>query len=199
MKANRNNLQRLVGTALLAAIVIILQCLSVLPIGPISFTLALLPIVLGAILFGPSCGAILGAVFGIVVAIQTMTGALGTFCLALFESNKILTVSLCLFKGILAGFGSGLIYRLFSKAKKTAAAFLAAIFCPICNTGIFSVALLTFFSDVVRADPSNQFANIFSFVVIGVIGVNFLVEFAVNVLLTPVALRVINIVQKRIR
>jgi hypothetical protein len=45
----------------------------------------------------------------------------------------------------------------------------------------------------------NVFANAFTFVMIGCIGLNFLVEFAVNVLLIPAVLRIISVVKKQLK
>ena len=60
MKTNKNHVQRLVATAILAAIVIVLQLFVSIPIGIFTITLTLVPIMIGAIMFGPSCGAFLG-------------------------------------------------------------------------------------------------------------------------------------------
>ena len=58
----------MVGIAVLAALVVVLQLLSsVIKIGTVSITLTLIPIVVGAAFYGPGAGAILGTVFGLVV------------------------------------------------------------------------------------------------------------------------------------
>ena len=44
MKTNKQNVKRLVGTAILAAIVIVLQTLVSIPLGPFTITLTLIPI-----------------------------------------------------------------------------------------------------------------------------------------------------------
>ena len=51
----------MVGIAVLAALVVVLQLLSsVIKIGTVSITLTLIPIVVGAAFYGPGAGAILG-------------------------------------------------------------------------------------------------------------------------------------------
>lgn len=66
----------MVGIAVLAALVVVLQLLSsVIKIGTVSITLTLIPIVVGAAFYGPGAGAILGTVFGLVVYINSATGA----------------------------------------------------------------------------------------------------------------------------
>ena len=75
---------------------------------------------------------------------------------------------------------------------------LSAISCPICNTGIFVIGLLLFYGELVaKTATENSFATIVAFVLIGLIGLNFLVEFALNVLLIPVVLRVISAVRSK--
>ena len=43
-----------------------------------------------------------------------------------------------------------------------------------------------------------RYANAFTFIMLGMVGLNFVIEFAVNVLLIPVALRMIKIVKQRL-
>ena len=70
--------KRMVGIALLMAMVIVLQFVSssIPPIGGIvSISLVLIPIVMGGAVFGIGAGTILGATFGVVVLINCITGA----------------------------------------------------------------------------------------------------------------------------
>ena len=53
MKSNQTKIQRLVGLAILAALVIVLQSFVAIPLGMFTVTLTLVPIMIGAILFGP--------------------------------------------------------------------------------------------------------------------------------------------------
>lgn len=196
MKTNKNHVQRLVATAILAAIVIVLQVFVSIPIGIFTITLTLVPIMIGAIMFGPSCGAFLGGVFGVTVSIQVVTGAAGALSFAMFEQRPVITIVICLLKGILAGLCSGLVYKLFEKLKKgKLGVVLSAVACPIVNTGIFVTALFLFYYALMgEFAVANAFANAVSFIFIGIVGLNFVVEFAINVLLIPVAIRVIRIV-----
>ena len=75
-RKNHASVVRLTSLALLAALVVVLQTVaSGIRIGPVPISLTLVPIVVGAILFGPGAGAGLGAVFGIVCLIAGITGA----------------------------------------------------------------------------------------------------------------------------
>ena len=68
--------QRMVGLAIFTAIIIVLQLVSTfIKFGPFSITLAMIPIVVGAAVYGAGAGAYLGGVFSVVVLICCVTGA----------------------------------------------------------------------------------------------------------------------------
>ena len=90
------------GTDVLAALVVVLQLLSsVIKIGTVSITLTLIPIVVGAAFYGPGAGAILGTVFGLVVYINSATGA-DTGGNLVFLANPFLCAVVCIGKGTLS-------------------------------------------------------------------------------------------------
>ena len=188
--------QSLVGTAILAALVIVLQMFVVIPIGIFYITLTLVPIIIGAILYGPRAGALLGGVFGVVVAIQVVTGAAGVLSFKMFEALPVVTLALCVIKGVAAGLVSGVVYKLFKgKEKNALGVILSAVACPIVNTGIFVSGLFVFYYDLMSEFASaNAYASTVAFIFIGIVGLNFVVEFVINVLLIPVVLRILSIV-----
>ena len=112
----KTNVKRMAGIALLMAMVVVMQFLSVMipPIGGVSISLVLIPIVLGAALFGPGAGALLGATFGVVVFINCVTGA-DSGGQVVFQANPVLCFLVVMGKGVLAGLASGCIYRLVKK------------------------------------------------------------------------------------
>lgn len=82
MKTRKHDTRWLAGVALMAAIVILLANtpLGMIPLPIIKATTTHIPVILGAILFGPLAGAILGGVFGICSMISnTLTPALLSF------------------------------------------------------------------------------------------------------------------------
>lgn len=196
---NKTHIQRLVGTAILAAFVIVLQFFVSIPIGAFTITLTLVPIMIGAILFGPATGALLGGIFGGVVSIQVVTGAAGIISLTMFQYTPVVTIALCMLKGIAAGWIAGLIYRLFEKLQKTMlGTVLAAVACPIVNTGLFAIGMLIFYQTLLRQWAIDyEYASAVSFLMIGMIGLNFVVEFACNVVLIPAVMRIITVVKKK--
>ncbi len=185
-----------------AALVVILSFISqYLVFGPVSITLSLIPIILGAILFGPVSGGILGGVMGAMVTYSVVTGAGGLLSTMMFQKHPILTVVLCFLKTIAAGVLSGWIWKLLqNKVKPLVGTLLTALACPICNTGIFCAALLIFYNDILHTFAAGaDFTNVFLFIVVMILGINFVVEVAINLILTPAILRIIDAVKKKLR
>ncbi len=177
--------------AILLALVVMLQLFaSVIKIGPTQFSLVLIPIVLASIIIGPWAGGLLGLVFGIIVYFTD------PFALVLLQNDPVMTAVICFGKGFFAGFGAGLAYRLAVKKSMRSAVFVAAGAAPILNTGLFILGAL-FLSDVLRANFVADGESVMHFLIIGCAGVNFLVEFAVNMILSPALASVLSIVMKR--
>ena len=192
-----NSTKRLTGIAILSALIIVLQVTATLltrftPL-PVSITLTLIPIVIGAALYGMRTGAFLGGVFGIVVLGLCVSG-LDVGGNILFIANPLLTALLCLVKGIAAGFLAGAVYILFAKKNSYVGVILAAVISPIANTGIFCLAMVLFYNDILTEWAGNT--PVLSFIIFGIAGVNFLIELGSNIVLSPVAARVLKIKAK---
>ena len=179
--------RNLVLLALLTAIVVVLQFLGAfIKFGPFSISLVLLPITIGAALIGVYAGLWLGLVFGFVVLIS---GDAGPF----LAVNVYATILVVLLKGALAGLVSGVAYKLLGARNKTAAATVAAVFCPIVNTGIFVIGCYVFFLPTIAAWGVAEGAlSTAAYIFIGMIGANFLIEFGINLILSPVIVRLIQ-------
>ena len=191
-KSNTLDTRRLVLLALLTAIVIVLQFIGAfIRFGPFSVSLVLLPIVIGAALAGVSAGGWLGLIFGIVVL---LSGDSAMF-LAISPLGTIIVV---LLKGILAGLAAGAVYKLLAKKNRTVAVLFAAAVCPVVNTGVFILGVYAFFMPTVTAwGAAAGFPNATAYIFLGMIGVNFLFEFALNLVLSPVIVRLIQYGQDR--
>ena len=133
--------RKLVGTAILTAVVLSLQLvLGSVKFGPFNITFTLVPIILGAVLYGPLSAAFLGAVFGLTVCFSVISGNdAGGF--VLFSQRPIITLLHCLVKSTAAGYLAGLF------AKRKSAVYLSAAVAPLVNTGIFILGLVVFFRD----------------------------------------------------
>ena len=125
--------------ALLTAMVVVLQLLgSFIRFGPFSVSLVLVPLVIGAATCGPLIAAWLGLSFGVTVL---LSGDAALF-LSIHAPGTIATV---LLKGILCAFAAALVYKLLERFNLYVAVVIAAILCPIVNTGIFLVGCRLFF------------------------------------------------------
>lgn len=181
---NSKNIKKLVGIASLAAVVVVLQLLAnYIAIGNVSITLALIPIVVGAILYGPLAGTILGCVMGLMAMIAPSTIAF------FMPHNPVATIILCLLKAGLAGAVSGWIFKLLSKKNFVLAIILASIACPIVNTGIFLIGGGLFFAGVYGASNA---LSAFGIIFVG-IWMNFVIEFIVNSLLSPAVISIVKV------
>lgn len=193
---NNKKISRMVQLAVLLAIVIFLQCfMGSIVVGTTSFSVVLVPIVIGAILMGPGAGAFLGFAFGLVVLIMGISGR-DQFTNLLFQAQPLFTVLICLGKGAAAGWTAGLIYKLLSRASSFWASVAATAVAPIVNTGLFILGGLTLVRGTLEANLGAFGADsVVVFLVVVCAGVNFLVEFGVNMLLSPAIYRIIHVVR----
>lgn len=177
----------------MTALVVVLQLLgSFIRLGTFSISLVLIPIVVGAALLGPLEGGWLGLVFGAVVLIS---GDAAGF-LAISIPGTVITV---LVKGIAAGLVAGLVYRLIEKKNRWAAILTAAIVCPVVNTGVFFAGCYLFFFDALSVSAADEGKSVFLYIILVLIGGNFLFELLFNLLLSPAVLRLTEIGEKIFR
>ncbi|MDD6090407.1 MAG: ECF transporter S component [Candidatus Limivicinus sp.] len=191
----RKGLRRKTGLALFSAIIVVLQVLSnFVRFGPFPITLALAPIIIGAAVYGSSAGALLGGVFGLVVLLTGIIGWDGGTVMLLMGINAFGCILICIGKGVLAGWLAGLVYRLLAKKKELIGVVVAGIVCPVVNTGLFILGMLTFFTSTLESWASGQ--GMIYFVLFGLAGVNFLVELAVNLVLSSGITSIIKYAKK---
>lgn len=193
---NNQKIKRMAGIALLMALVVVMQFVGgiIPPIGGFTISLVLIPIVLGAAVFGPGAGALLGATFGAVVYINCITGADPGGAMV-FQSNPVLCFLVVMGKGILAGFASGAVYKLLKNKNPYIAMILAAIVCPVVNTGIFVACMLLFFIDVLAAWAGG--ADVVGYILTGLILANFVPELIINVAFSTAGQRIIHVTKKK--
>ena len=181
----------MVGVGLFTAIVVVLQFLGGgIRLGMFSISLVLIPIVVGAALYGWKSGAWLGFAFGAAVL---LSGDAAAFLVV----NPMATVLVVLVKGAACGLVAGLVYQLLKKINGTAAVFAAAVICPVVNTGIFLLGCQFFFLETVAQwAAAAGYENAATYMFLGLAGFNFLIELGVNILLAPVIVRLIHIGKK---
>lgn len=189
----------LVGMAIFTALVVVLQLLAgYIKIGPFSPSLVLVPIVIGAAVYGAGAGAWLGFVFGLVVLICSATGV-DEGGLVMWSVNPFMTALICLLKGLAAGFLAGLVFRALEKKNQIAATVTAAVVCPVVNTALFSIGAVLVFRPLLLASAAGWAeqtgrtgAGLVAYIFLGLIGLNFLIELGINVILSPVMVRILK-------
>ena len=191
MQNNTGKTRKLTGIAIFTAIVIVLQLLgSFIRFGPFSISLVLIPIVVGAAMYGTAAGAWLGFIFGLVVLLSGDAAAfLGV--------NALGTIITVIAKGTLAGLCAGLVFRALVKTNTYVAVIVSAVVCPVVNTGIFLIGCLLFFMETINGwAAAAGFASAGTYMIVGLVGLNFVFELLVNVVLSPVIVRIIAIGKK---
>lgn len=188
----KQNTKKIAGVGILTAIVVALQFLgSFIKFGTFSISLVLVPIVVGAALYGKWSGAWLGTAFGIAVL---LSGDASLF----LAVNPVGTVITVIVKGLLAGLFAGLVYELIQKKNNLVAVICSAIVCPVVNTGVFLLGCNLFFLDTVKqwAQGAGFGDSVATYMIVGLVGLNFVVELAVNLVLSSVIVKLIKLGSK---
>lgn len=183
----------MVGVGLLTAIIVVLQSLAaVIPVGIFNLNLVLVPIVVGAALYGVMAGAWLGFVSAVMI-----------LCLnaqAFLVVSVIGTIITVLGKGIGSGFIAGLVYKALEKINLTLAVVCAAIVCPIVNTAVFLLGCWLFFLPTITgwgeawaASTGKTSFSVVEYMLVGLVGTNFLIELAISIVLSSTIVRIIQI------
>ena len=178
--------KQLAFLAIFVALVVVIQVLSTV-LGKIFMvvapTLVFVPILIAIVTLGFWQGVLLGGVFSTVVLIFTVTGY-DSFSLLIFQDQPVLTVIMIYAKGCLAPVIAGLVYNALKNKMEKGSIWIASLLLPVVNTGVFCLGMLVFYKGFLVETFKSD--NVFYIVFITLAGVNFLVEFFANVILTPV-------------
>lgn len=203
---NALRIKRMVGISTIAALVVVLQLISnYIQFGTVSITLALIPLVVGAILYGPLVGFGLGAIMGLIILAAPSTVMFLSF-------NPFGTVVLCVLKTGLAGLAAGWIYKgiiritALKKVKFPVAVITATLLTPLINTAIFVLGTAVLFQGVGITTDAGEFVELVPAAgefgaaftaAVGFVAVsNFLIEFLVCVLLSPAVVYLFKVLGK---
>lgn len=199
------NIVRMAQIAMLIALVVVLQTVGTfVKVGAFNLSLVLIPIVVGGYLFGAKSGALLGAAFGVMALIYSISGSdLGGFMM--WQANWWLTAIVCLVKGTAAGWVAGLISNFFAKKEKPfVGILLASMAAPVVNTGIFLAFLTTCYKDTLISWAAgngygSSASELATYILMGIVLVNFAFEFITTTVLSPATKRIIDAIQKNNR
>lgn len=202
MTKNSLKVKRLVGLAILTALTIVLQMLgNFIPNFANNLALALIPIAVGAILYGPLAGLYLGAVMSATVACNPANYSLMATGLDTFKLLIVMFVKSPV-AGLLAGYaykGLAILANKFEGAKKNTMFFVAVLLTslvvPVVNTGMYAIGMLFLFGALgsdsfslsmlvnnAEATGGSAYGSAVAVVFVYWIGVNFFIEAGVSVL-----------------
>ncbi len=185
----------------LLALVIVLQAFGgSIAFGTVSLNFTLIPIVLGAILLGPVCGAILGFACGMVVLIQVIIAPAGFYAI-IWQYAPFVTVLTCIVKTTVAGWLAGWIFQLLEKKNRYVAVFVASGLVPIVNTALFILGCLCMSNAITAFQQTINVGgmNVFVFILVVLVTFNFFIEFAINLLVSPALHTVYKVAEKRFK
>lgn len=191
-KIDRNKTVRLATAGILTAIVVVFQFIGAsIKFGTFSVSLVLIPIVVGAALGGKGVSTWLGFIFGLVVL---LSGDASVF-LAIDPLGTVITV---LLKGSLAGLVGGFAFEMLKKVNTYFAVIVSAILVPLTNTGIFLLGCRLFFFETIKEWAAGMsFENAFTYMIVGLVGVNFIFELVVNIVLSPSIVGIVKTLSKK--
>ena len=188
--------RKITSFAILFALVIVLQTFgATINIGPVQLNFTLIPIVLGSLMLGPIAGGLLGLACGVVVLIQVIMGLVPFYTL-IWTETPFYAAMTCLVKTTVAGYLSGLIYKLLVKKNAYLAVFIASAIVPIVNTGLCILGCLCMWNTI--GSMANG-TNVFIFIIVSLVTFNFFAEFAVNLLVAPALHTVYKAVEKQFK
>lgn len=170
--------KQLTGAAVLSAVEVVMIAISnYITIGPVNMNLSLVPIALGAMLYGPIVGGFLGFINGVVTILSPSTMAV------FMPISPIGTILVCLLKTTVAGLVSGLLFKAY-RNKSMLSALTSSIVVPFINTGLFVVGCYLFFQSWLNVGAVG-YDNSFMFLLFAVMGWNFLIEVVISTVLSP--------------
>lgn len=201
-KVNSQTL-KMVQMAILIAIMLVFAFTPIgyLKVGFIEITFMVLPVAIGAIICGPTGGAVLGGIFGITSFIQCFgMSPFGTFLLGL---NPWLTFVTCLIPRILCGWLSGLLFKALNKIDKTKVAsyFAASLSTALLNTLFFMLFIVVFFwkdagfiGKMAEWKISTDTVWVF---LVGFVGINGVVEAIVNFIAGGAVAKAVKVITEK--
>jgi hypothetical protein len=180
----------LTTTAMLIALIVALQAFSSIAarIGLFSFALGLFPATIGSVLYGKKKSLIFGAALGITILATDATA------FALYGVNVFATIFVVMLKSVASTFVTATVFEWFGKLNRYIAVVVAAILGPIFNTAIFTAGVCVFFKDFFSQFIDGGVSFITGFLLL--ILMNFIIEMVINIVLSPIVLRVVDIKKK---
>jgi len=177
-KNTNTNVQYLAYLGALVGLLLLLKLtpLGMIPIGPLEITTLNLPVIIAAIVLGPSAGAILGAGFGLLSFWDCFgNSVLGV---ALLSMNPFFTFLVCVPTRILTGYFCGKIFETLNhraKGKNLMPFMAGSLSGSLLNTVLFVTMLLVLFGSSAPIMAWRGEAGLIGFIAL-IVGVNGVAE-----------------------
>lgn len=161
--------------AILIAVVLIMAFtpLGYLKTAGLEISLITIPVAIGAMVIGPTAGAVLGAVFGLTSFYQCF--GMSPFGAMLLSINPLYTFLVCVPTRILMGYLAGILFKAFIKADKgnTVCYFVGGFMTAFLNTLFFMGILILFFwnTDYIQGLAAGKNVMLFVILFVGINGV----------------------------
>lgn len=180
-------LKSVIGLAVFALIIVVMAFTPAgfLKTGNLEASFLVVPVAIGAILLGPTYGAVLGLVMGVVSFAQCFGASdMGS---ALFGVSAVNTFLLCVIPRVICAWMAGVFYDLLSKIDKTGFVpqIAAAVVCPLFNFILFMLGLSLLFGQtpyLLNMQTQMNASGIGFYFALG--GMNLLYELLASVVLT---------------
>ncbi len=180
-------LKSVMGLAVFALIIVVMAFTPAgfLKTGNLEASFLVVPVAIGAILLGPTYGAVLGLVMGVVSFAQCFGASdMGS---ALFGVSAVNTFLLCVIPRVICAWMAGVFYDLLSKIDKTGFVpqIAAAVVCPLFNFILFMLGLSLLFGQtpyLLNMQTQMNASGIGFYFALG--GMNLLYELLASVVLT---------------
>ena len=180
-------LKSVIGLAVFALIIVVMAFTPVgfLKTGNLEASFLVVPVAIGAILLGPTYGAVLGLIMGVVSFAQCFGASdMGS---ALFGVSAVNTFFFFVIPRVICAWMAGVFYDLLSKIDKTGFVpqIAAAVVCPIFNFILFMLGLSLLFGQtpyLLNMQTQMNASGIGFYFALG--GMNLLYELLASVVLT---------------
>ncbi|MBR2868599.1 MAG: ECF transporter S component [Clostridia bacterium] len=195
---------RLTQLSVLVALLLIFGFTNIgyIKIGVIEITLNIIPVAVGAIVLGPSAGAVCGAVFGLTSFWQAASGT-SAFGMMLFQHSPLYTFILCFIPRLLEGLLTALIFKALMKGCKNNSlpCAVASLACPLLNTLMFvgSFILLFMKTDIFTNLYTQSAATNIGAFFVWFVGLNGLVEAIAGFIIATAVSKALLTANKRLK
>lgn len=208
MKTRKHDTHWLVGVAMMAAIVVLLANtpLGLINIPPIKATTTHIPVIIGAILFGPLAGGVLGGVFGLCsMASNTIAPVPASICFSPFLNDSLLGAAKAVWVAvgcrILIGVVAGWLWIALKKLKlhDFAALPVVGFVGSMTNTVTVMSSIYFLFRAEYAAANNKAVSAVFDFIMVTVTGAGVMEAAAALVLVTAIGKALLKVFKPAIQ